>query len=323
MLGGDEMSALLEAKDVVLRYNAQGPDVVNHVSLEVHAGDAIGIVGESGSGKSSLARVLVGALAPSSGEVLVEGQPWRQVSRKNVRRRDVQMVFQDPYGSLNPRLTALETVSEVLRVARGASASDANRQAADLLREVGLPADAFGRQAGGLSGGQCQRVGIARALACEPKALIADEPTSALDVSVQAQILNLLNDLRERRGLAVVLISHDLDVIHYATRTTYVMHSGNVVESGDTDEIFERPAHQYTLALLDSLPENGGAKLADRDIESQGCTFAARCPAMQPECLVAPPPPENIGPGHQAACLYPSTAPDKTRRSTATERTPH
>jgi ABC-type dipeptide/oligopeptide/nickel transport system ATPase subunit len=241
-----------------------------HVSLDVHAGDATGIVGESGSGKSSLARALVGAVAPSSGEVLIDGRPWNEVSGKDVRRRDVQMVFQDPYGSLNPRRTALETVAEVLRVARGKPASVANREAANLLREVGLPTDTFGRRAQGLSGGQCQRVGIARALACEPKVLIADEPTSALDVSVQAQILNLLSDLREHRGLALVLISHDLGVIHYATRTTHVMHSGRVVESGDTDAIFERPAHHYTLALLASLPENGGAKLAARDIDSQG-----------------------------------------------------
>jgi oligopeptide/dipeptide ABC transporter ATP-binding protein len=318
LAGGDEVSALLQAKNVVLRYSAKGPDVVKHVSLDVQAGDAIGIVGESGSGKSSLARLLVGAVAPSSGEVLIDGRPWSEVSRKNTRRREVQMVFQDPYGSLNPLRTALQTVAEVLRVARGAPAPAANREAANLLREVGLPADTFGRRAQGLSGGQCQRVGIARALACEPKVLIADEPTSALDVSVQAQILNLLNDLREQRGLALVLISHDLGVIHYATRTTYVMHSGRVVESGDTDEIFERPSHHYTQALLDSLPENGGAKLAARDLEPRGCSFAARCPAMRPDCLAAPPPPKMIGPGHQVSCLYPAIAPD--HRSDATER---
>jgi oligopeptide/dipeptide ABC transporter ATP-binding protein len=313
------MSALLQAKNVVLRYSAKGPDVVKHVWLDVHAGDAIGIVGESGSGKSSLARLLVGAVAPSSGEVLIDGHPWNEVSRKNPRRHDVQMVFQDPYGSLNPQRTALETVAEVLRVARHAPASVANREAANLLREVGLPTDTFGRRPQGLSGGQCQRVGIARALACEPKVLIADEPTSALDVSVQAQILNLLSDLREHRGLALVLISHDLGVIHYATRTTYVMHSGRVVESGDTDRIFEHPAHQYTLALLASLPENDGAKLAARDIEPQGCSFAARCPAMRPECLAAPPPPQMIGPEHQVSCLYPTIASDWAGPCDATE----
>jgi oligopeptide/dipeptide ABC transporter ATP-binding protein len=313
------MSALLQAKNVVLRYSAKGPDVVKHVWLDVHAGDAIGIVGESGSGKSSLARLLVGAVAPSSGEVLIDGHPWNEVSRKNPRRHDVQMVFQDPYGSLNPQRTALETVAEVLRVARHAPASVANREAGNLLREVGLPTDTFGRRPQGLSGGQCQRVGIARALACEPKVLIADEPTSALDVSVQAQILNLLSDLREHRGLALVLISHDLGVIHYATRTTYVMHSGRVVESGDTDRIFEHPAHQYTLALLASLPENDGAKLAARDIEPQGCSFAARCPAMRPECLAAPPPPQMIGPEHQVSCLYPTIASDWAGPCDATE----
>lgn len=298
------MTPVLEATEVTLRYRSDGPDIVRGVSLEVHAGDSIGIVGESGSGKSSLARVLVGALEPTTGSVLVQGKRWREVSRKDPQRREVQMVFQDPYGSLNPRRTALETVSEVLRVARGLRGGAADDGAADLLREVGLPADAFGRRSSRLSGGQCQRVGIARALACEPTILVADEPTSALDVSVQAQILNLLEDLREKRGLALVLISHDLGVIHYATKRTLVMHSGSVMECGPTHLVFTEPRHHYTKALLASLPENAGCEMPQRDVESVGCSFASRCPAMTAECLAGVPPQEELNDGRQVACFH-------------------
>jgi oligopeptide/dipeptide ABC transporter ATP-binding protein len=305
MLVGEQMSLILEARDASLRYASHGPDVVSEVSLEVHEGDAIGIVGESGSGKSSLARMLVGAVAPTAGSVVVEGRPWREVSRSDPQRRGVQMVFQDPYGSLNPRRTALETVSEVLKVARGLSGPDADSKASELLIEVGLPVESFARRSTHLSGGQCQRVGIARALACEPKVLVADEPTSALDVSVQAQILNLLKDLRERRGLALVLISHDLGVIHYATEQTYVMYSGRIVESGDTDLVFAHPTHHYTKALLASLPENGGYDFTESDIESVGCSFARRCPAMSAECCATIPPLDATADGRRVACFHP------------------
>lgn len=321
MLVGEQMSPILQAMDASLRYSSSGPDVVQQVSLDVHAGDAIGIVGESGSGKSSLARMLVGAVAPTAGNVLVEGRPWHEVSRSDPQRRDVQMVFQDPYGSLNPRRTAMETVSEVLRVARGLSGPDADSSAADLLLEVGLPADAFARRSSHLSGGQCQRVGIARALACEPKVLVADEPTSALDVSVQAQILNLLKDLRERRGLALVLISHDLGVINYATKQTYVMYSGRIVESGDTDRVFAHPTHHYTKALLASLPENGGYEFIERDIESVGCSFARRCPAMSAECCAVVPPLEPTDDGRHVACFHPADGDDELRHGRADEGT--
>lgn len=310
------MSALLEARSVSLRYSSDGDDVVKHVSLDVHPGDAIGIVGESGSGKSSLAGLLVGSRVPTDGSVLVEGRPWRDVARTDPQRRDVQMVFQDPYGSLNPRLSALQTVSEVLRVARGMSAREAVGRAEDLLREVGLSADVFGRRASRLSGGQCQRVGIARALACDPKVIIADEPTSALDVSVQAQILNLLKDLQTSRGLALVLISHDLGVIHYATEQTFVMHSGRIMESGPTELVFADPAHHYTEALLCSLPENAGYAFEAREVQSVGCSFAARCPAMGAGCLTEVPPLEAMAGGRRAACFHPRLLTlGETRRS--------
>jgi oligopeptide/dipeptide ABC transporter ATP-binding protein len=310
VLVGEPMSAILEARDATLRYASDGPDVVNQVSLDVHAGDAIGIVGESGSGKSSLARMLVGALEPTAGSVVVDGRPWHEVLRSDPQRRGVQMVFQDPYGSLNPRRSAIETVAEVLKVSRGLSGPAAASGAAELLFEVGLPADSFTRRSTHLSGGQCQRVGIARALACEPKVLIADEPTSALDVSVQAQILNLLKDLRERRGLALVLISHDLGVIHYATEQTYVMYAGRIVESGATDEVFAYPSHHYTRALLASLPENAGYEFIERDIESVGCSFARRCPAMSAECCATVPPLEVTTGDRRVACFHPADEED-------------
>src|SRR5580658_1594780 len=240
------MNPIIEARDVSVRFSEHAPAAVSSVSLKIASGGALGIVGESGSGKTTLARVLVGAIRPTSGQVLVGGRPWDSIRRTDDQRRRVQMVFQDPYGALNSWRTARRTVAEVLRQWDRTQAGESGRTAGDLLREVGLQDDLIDRRPRQLSGGQCQRVGIARALACEPDVLVADEPTSSLDVSVQAQILNLLASLRKSRGLALVLISHDLGVIHYATERTFVMHSGYIVESGDTDRVFAHPAHHYT-----------------------------------------------------------------------------
>jgi len=253
---------LLEARDVEVTYPRQDAPALRDFDLQVDERAAIGIVGESGSGKTTLGRALIGALAPTKGEVLVRGKPWSEVGRRDPLRRSVQMIFQDPYSSLNPHLTARQTVGEVIRHWHRVGRHAASRRAADLLADVGLPAAAIDRRPGRLSGGQCQRVGIARALACEPQVLVADEPTSSLDVSVQAQILNLLRSLRETHRLALVIISHDLGVVRYLTDSAVVMYAGEAVERGPTDVLFARPKHPYTRKLLDAIPGQTSAGAA-------------------------------------------------------------
>lgn len=250
---------LLEVVDAEFRYSKGAPPAAVSINLEVRAGDAVGIVGESGSGKTTIGRGLVGSLHPSAGSVLVQGRPWKGLRRRDPVRRLVQMVFQDPYASLNPMLSAQATVAEVIRVWDGAKANVAASRAEAVLAEVGLTGEITHRRPAGLSGGQRQRVGIARALACGPQVLVADEPTSALDVSVQANVLNLLLDLRASRGLALVLISHDLSVVDYLTERAMVMYQGKVVESGPTRSLLSDPQHPYTRELIDSIP---GAPLA-------------------------------------------------------------
>lgn len=240
------------ATDVTFAYGS-GPAVVKNVGLKVPSGGAIGIVGESGSGKTTLAGLLIGTLTPTTGTVTVQGRPWNSVRPRDPMRRAVQMVFQNPYTALNPRFTALQTVAEVYQVCGSHNRAEAADRARDLLKLVGLSGSAVGKRPSGLSGGQCQRVGIARALAANPAVIVADEPTSALDVSVQAQILNLLDDLRKEQGVALVVISHDLNVVSYLTKTAIVMERGEVVEQGVTDELLQAPTHPYTQALIASI----------------------------------------------------------------------
>lgn len=240
------------ATDVTFAYGT-GPTVVRNVSLTVPEGGAIGIVGESGSGKTTLASLLIGVLTPTTGTVAVRGRQWNTVRPRDPLRRAVQMVFQNPYTALNPRFSAMQTVTEVYRVCAGHTKEAATDRAEDMLKRVGLTGSVIGKRPGDLSGGQCQRVGIARALAADPAVIVADEPTSALDVSVQAQILNLLNDLRQEQGVGLVLISHDLNVVSYLTERAIVMQNGDVVEEGATDELLQSPAHPYTRALIASI----------------------------------------------------------------------
>jgi ABC-type dipeptide/oligopeptide/nickel transport system ATPase subunit len=245
---------LLEVVDAEFRYARGLPPAATGINLQVRAGDSVGIVGESGSGKTTVGRGLVGSLFPTAGSVLVQGRGWKSTRRRDPVRRVVQMVFQDPYASLNPMLSAQATVAEVFRVWDGAKAEVAAARAEQVLAEVGLSGEVIRRRPAALSGGQRQRVGIARALACEPQVLVADEPTSALDVSVQANVLNLLLDLKASRGLALVLISHDLSVVDYLTDRALVMLNGEVVEQGDTHTLLQNPSHEYTKTLISSIP---------------------------------------------------------------------
>lgn len=297
---------ILKARDVMVSFVSGQRPAVAETSLEIRAGDAIGIVGESGSGKTTLARVLVGALAPSSGTVEVLGRPWSSVGHDDPLRRKVQMIFQDPYASLNPRMTARDTVAEVLRIWNNWSRNEAREMAAERLAEVGIARSALDRRPTGLSGGQCQRVGIARALACDPDVLIADEPTSSLDVSVQANILNMLVGFRESRGLALVFISHDLSVVRYITNRALVMYRGRVIEAGATARLLSEPAHPYTLCLIDSIPGAARAPQLARNLSSdRGCVFAARCSRIGDHCDELEPELVESGDGHRAACHYP------------------
>ena len=245
--------------DVSVTFRGASAPAVAPLDLEISTGVAIGIVGESGSGKTTLGRMIVGALTPTTGSVLVEGTAWNHIRGKHRLRRDVQMIFQDPYGSLTPWRTPRATVAEVVRRWNDVSAAEARRRATELLKEVGLPEEVYDRLPRQLSGGQCQRVGIARALASEPKLLVADEPTSSLDISAQAQILNLLMSLRATRGLALVIISHDLSVIRHMTDSALVMKNGVVVERGASERLFTSPEHEYTRQLVAATPTLGDA----------------------------------------------------------------
>lgn len=233
-------SALLAAYDLDFAYSS-GPQILHQVTVELHPGQTVGLVGESGSGKSTLGLVLAGLLDAKTGAVQRSA---------TLTGPAVQVIFQDPYASLNPALTPLRAVTEVFGATQGLSKKKAEAAAADLLGRVGVQADASRRKPSRLSGGQCQRVSIGRALAANPRVLIADEPTSSLDVSVQAEILNLLKELQRERDLAMILISHDLDVIRHMSDVTNVMYQGRIVEAGATEEIYLQPGHEYTRRLL-------------------------------------------------------------------------
>lgn len=245
---------ILSATNVTMVFPGASVPALHEVTLDVGTAQRIGIVGESGSGKTTLGRALVGLITPTSGTVRIAGQPWSAVRRSDGLRRQVQMIFQDPVASLNPRMTVLDTITEVFQVLGGQVRREADASALALLANVGIPDRATRRRPVELSGGQCQRVAIARALACEPDVLVADEPTSSLDVSVQAQILNLIKELCASRGLALVMISHDLSVVEYMTEHCVVMRSGEVMEQGPTAAILTNPQHEYTQELIACIP---------------------------------------------------------------------
>ena len=270
---------------------------VDGVSFSLAAGDVLGVVGESGCGKSTLARVILGLLPPSAGEVLVDGQRLSSLDRR-ARARLIQPVFQDPFSSLNPRMRVRDIVGLPL-AAQGIGRRERRPCVLDTLEQVGLSGDMADRLPAQLSGGQRQRVAIARALALRPRIVICDEPTSALDVSVQAQILNLLADLRQRLGLTLLFISHNLAVVEHIATEVAVMYLGRVVEKAPVNEIFGAPAHPYTQALLASVltPEPGlgipdvplGNEYPDPAAIPAGCRFHPRCPSVFDRCRVESP----------------------------------
>jgi oligopeptide/dipeptide ABC transporter ATP-binding protein len=302
---------LVQAENAEKRYGRSSRPAISDASLEVCRGAAIGIVGESGSGKSTLARMLAGAIEPTAGTVLVAGRKWSQVSRRDPLRKTVQMIFQDPYSSLNPSMTGLQTVSEVFHVWGEGDKGEVRDSACRLLEEVGISERVQSRRPMELSGGQRQRVAIARALAGEPSVLIADEPTSSLDVSVQAKILNLLRDMRDSRGLALILVSHDLSVVRHMTDEVLVVYSGKVVERGATSAILEEPHHPYTQLLLNSVPGSKVeiAQVRNRLAGEPACPFAARCPRATDECVDVQPPRYSDDRGGYVECHHPLNSP--------------
>ncbi|MBS0507848.1 MAG: ABC transporter ATP-binding protein [Proteobacteria bacterium] len=226
------------------------------VSLDIHAGRSLGVVGESGSGKSTLARLVMALDTPSAGSVQLLGRDLHRLPARDLRaaRRDLQMVFQDPYGSLDPRQTVQTIVTEPLQALANATKAEVRERAAEVLAQVGLRTGDAHKYAHEFSGGQRQRIAIARALITRPRLIVADEPVSALDVSVQAQVLNLLQDLQERHGMSYLLISHDLAVVQQLCDQVLVLHQGRVVERGAPQDLFSRPEHPYTQALLAAVP---------------------------------------------------------------------
>ena len=317
------MTALIETKDLQRTFSVsagmfkprQTLHAVNGVDLSVERKDVLGIVGESGCGKSTLARMLLGLTPPTRGSVLIDGQDISKIDRRDLARR-VQPIFQDPYSSLNPRRTISSIVSFPLDVLGVGTKSERRNKAIEMLDRVGLPARYADNTPGQLSGGQRQRVAIARALVINPEIVICDEPTSALDVSVQAQILNLLLDLRKEFNLTYVFISHNLAVVEHIATQVAVMYLGRVVELTQTAELFKHPRHPYTQALLASVltPEPGlgipdmglGLSFPDPLHPPSGCSFHPRCQQRRPECSVEHPHLLRDAQGDVACHLYPA-----------------
>ncbi len=307
----NEAGVLLSVRDLVVTYpgswrladRLRGRPrsdfaAVRGVDLTIRRGETLALVGESGSGKTTAGRAIIRLVEATSGTVMFDGIDVRATSSTELRRlrERIQIVFQDPYSSLNPRIAVGAAIEEVLVVHRiGASAAERRERVAALLADVGLGVEHFGRYPHELSGGQRQRVGIARALAVGPELLILDEPVSALDVSVQAQIVNLLDDLQEEHGLAYLFIAHDLAVVHHIADRVAVMYLGEIVEEGRVDELFADPRHPYTRALLASIPgarpgrERARGELRLDLAAGPGCPFRNRCPERHDRCEVRPP----------------------------------
>jgi peptide/nickel transport system ATP-binding protein len=330
--------SVLELRDVRVEYVRQDGEVLRAVagaSMQVDAGEIVGLVGETGCGKSSLARVATGLIPSSGGEVLFEGLPVHPLGRRARPKREtrLQLVFQNPYGSINPRRRIGAQVGDALVNAGSIGSTDRRQRVLELLRRVGLSADIAERHPHQLSGGQRQRVAIARALAADPSVIVLDEPLSALDASVQAQVANLLVVLARELGTAMVLISHDLAIVRHVAHRTAVMYLGLIVETAPTSQLWQMPLHPYTRALISAIPIPDGAgqlpealsgEIPDPAHPPTGCRFHPRCPLAFDRCRVESPPLVTVDAGRDVACwLHPvptsavSSAQPRTAESVA------
>jgi oligopeptide transport system ATP-binding protein len=320
----DAQPALLEVKDLVKHYPVRSGvlrrrvgtvHAVDGVSFSLGAGETLGLVGESGCGKSTVARSVLRLVEPTSGAIAIDGSDITRLSKSELRpvRRQMQIVFQDPFASLNPRMRAGDIVGEPLAVHGLAAGEQRQARIAELFQQVGLRPDQMRNFPHQFSGGQRQRICIARALALSPRLIVCDEPVSALDVSIQAQVINLLIDLQRRHGLSYLFIAHDLAVVAHISHRVAVMYLGRIVEIADKDELFHNPRHPYTRALLASVPspdpkQKRPAPLVDGDVPSPvdpptGCAFHTRCRFAFAQCKIERPALRDVGPKHQVACL--------------------
>jgi oligopeptide/dipeptide ABC transporter ATP-binding protein len=312
------MTPVLQVEHLSKRFAAPGGGVigaVNDVSFTLAAGETLGLVGESGSGKSTLGRCVLRLIAPTEGRIAFMGQDITTVpeSRCRAMRKHMQMVFQDPWSALNPRMTARDLIEEPLMLHTKLSRTERRDEATRLGLRVRLPAAMLDRYPSELSGGQQQRVCIARAIATKPALIVLDEPTSSLDLSVRAGILDLLAELKEETGAAMLFITHDLGTLKLMADRVMVMYLGRVVEQADAAEVFDRPVHPYTQALMSAhLPADPSVKLARHMLKGEipspinlppGCGFASRCPVALDACRAAQPPLDEVAPRHRAACI--------------------
>jgi oligopeptide transport system ATP-binding protein len=314
---------LLDVKDLKKYFPIRGGifsrirgyvQAVDGVSFHLNRGEILGLVGESGCGKTTVGRLALGLLEPTAGEVTFEGVNLAGLTKEELRRirRDMQIIFQDPYSSLNPRMTAGDIIGEPLQIHGVARGREKKDRVAALLETVGMDPRYARKYPHEFSGGQRQRIGVARALALNPKMIVCDEPLSALDVSIQAQVINLLEDLQARFGLTYLFIAHDLSVIKHISDRVAVMYLGKVVETAGTDELYGHPLHPYTEALLSAVPVPDPTLARKQiilkgDVPSpinppSGCRFRTRCPYTRPVCAEREPPLVELGKGHEAAC---------------------
>jgi oligopeptide/dipeptide ABC transporter ATP-binding protein len=310
---------LVEVRELFKHFPVENSDddlrAVDGVSFEIRGGETLGLVGESGCGKSTVGRCVLRLYEPTSGEVWFEGRNILELPAAEMQklRREMQIIFQDPYASLNPRLSILSIVSEPLKIHGISNKTEQKDRVADLLRKVGLDPNYMNRYPHEFSGGQRQRLGIARALALNPKLIVCDEPVSALDVSVQAQVVNLLQDLQAEFGLTYLFISHGLAVVEHISDRVAVMYLGKIVEIADAKDLYAEPLHPYTKALLSAIPIPDPKQKRERivltgDVPTpinppSGCRFRTRCPWAIEDCAKVVPELREIRPGHVAACI--------------------